>query len=123
MVNIGASYDFFLTEAEETEDGEFIAEHRVTASGTFTSNAFTRDQIRIGAEYAFQNKFMIRGGYVYETDTNDEIETRTTSVGPTVGATIEVPTNENGSTIGIDYSYRVTRTFDGTHAIGLRLAF
>ncbi|MBL4708325.1 MAG: PorV/PorQ family protein [Flavobacteriales bacterium] len=123
LVNIGASYDFFLTEAKETEDGAFIAEHRITTSGTFTSNAFTRDQIRIGAEYAFQNRFMVRGGYVYETDTNDETITRTTSVGPTVGATIEVPTNESGSTIGIDYSYRVTRTFDGTHAIGLRLAF
>tara|TARA_B110000046_G_scaffold48630_1_gene53941 strand:+ start:62094 stop:63167 length:1074 start_codon:yes stop_codon:yes gene_type:complete len=123
LVNIGASYDFFLTEVEENEDGIFIAEHRVTASGTFTSNSFTKDQIRVGGEYAFQNKFMFRMGYVFESDASDEVESRTTSVGPTMGATIEVPTNKAGSTIGLDYSYRFTRTFDGTHAIGLRLTF
>ena len=66
---------------------------------------------------------MVRGGYVFESDASDEVESRTTSVGPTMGATIEVPTSESGSSIGIDYSYRVTRTFDGTHAIGLRLTF
>jgi hypothetical protein len=123
LVNIGASYDFFLTDVEETEDGEFISDHRITASGTFTSNSFTKDQIRLGGEYAFQNKFMFRAGYVFETDATDEVESRTTSVGPTMGATIEVPTNKTGSTIGLDYSYRFTRTFDGTHAIGLRLTF
>lgn len=123
LVNIGASYDFFLSDVEETEEGDFNAEHRFTASGTFTSNSFTKDQIRIGGEYAFQNKFMIRAGYAFESDISDEVDSRTTSTGPTLGATLEVPTNDNGSTIGLDYSYRVTRTFDGTHAIGLRMSF
>lgn len=123
LVNIGASYDFFLTEVEESEDGSFLADHRVTASGTFTSNSFTKDQIRVGGEYAFQDKFMFRAGYVFETDATDEVEFRTTSVGPTMGATVEIPTNKTGSAIGLDYSYRFTRTFDGTHAIGLRLTF
>lgn len=123
LVNIGASYDFYLSDVEEQENGTFLADHRLTTSGTFTSNSFTKDQIRAGAEYAFQNKFMFRAGYVFETDAADEFESRTTTVGPTLGATIEVPTNKSGSTIGIDYSYRFTRTFDGTHAIGLRMAF
>jgi len=123
LVNIGASYDFFLTEVEEKEDGSFMAEHRVTASGTFTSNSFTKDQIRVGGEYAFQNKFMFRAGYVFENDGADEVESTTTTVGPTMGASLEVPTNETGSTIGLDYSYRFTRAFNGTHSIGLRLTF
>ena len=123
LVNIGASYDFHLSEVEEQEDGTFLSDHRLTASGTFTSNSFTQDQIRVGAEYAFQNKFMVRGGYVFESDATDEFEAKTTSVGPTFGATIEVPTSSSGSSIGIDYSYRVTRTFNGTHSIGLRLTF
>lgn len=123
LVNIGASYDFFLTDVEENEDGSFVADHRVTASGTFTSNSFTKDQIRIGGEYAFQNKFMFRAGYVFEADAQDEIESRTTSTGPTLGASVEIPTNKTGSTVGLDYSYRLTRTFSGTHAIGIRLLF
>lgn len=125
LVNIGASYDFYLSDVSENDEtGVFEAEHRLTASGTFTSNSFTKDQIRAGAEYAFRNRFMARAGYVYESDTNDEDASRTTSVGPTFGATIEVPTNETGSsTFGIDYSYRATRTFDGSHSIGVRLIF
>lgn len=123
LVNIGAAYDFYLTEVEELKDGGYKADHRITASGTFTSNSFTRDQIRIGAEYAFQEKFMVRTGYVYEEETTDDEATRTTSVGPTFGATLEVPMGENGSTFGIDYSYRLTRTFGGSNAIGVRLTF
>lgn len=123
LVNMGASYDFFLAEVDEKEDGTFMADHRITASGTFTSNSFTRDQVRVGAEYAFQEKFMARAGYVYESETTDDEATRTTSVGPTVGATIEVPMGDSGSTFGIDYSYRLTRTFGGSNAIGVRLTF
>jgi hypothetical protein len=124
LVNIGASYDFYLTDVTEGEDDEgFYADHRITASGTFTSNSFTKDQIRIGGEYAFQEMFMARFGYVYESDTSDDDAATTTSVGPTFGATIEVPMGKNGGTFGIDYSYRVTRTFDGSNAIGVRLTF
>lgn len=124
MVNIGASYDFYLSPVEEDEENEeFYADHRLTAAGTFTSNSFTRDQFRAGLEYGFRDMFMVRGGYVFETDSQDEELTRTTTAGPSFGATIEVPINKNGSTFGIDYSYRVTRTFDGTNAIGVRMTF
>lgn len=123
LVNIGASYDFYLSDVSEKNEGEYFSTHRLTTSGTFTSNSFTKDQIRLGAEYAFQEMFMARFGYVFETDTgNDELAT-TTSVGPTFGATIEVPMGKSGSTFGIDYSYRATRVFSGSNAIGLRLTF
>ncbi len=123
LVNIGLSYDFYLTEVSENEDNEAYADHRITASGTFTSNSFTRDQIRVGAEYAFQEMFMARFGYVYEGESLDENLSRTTSIGPTFGATIEVPIGQSNATIGIDYSYRVSRTFNGSNAIGLRMTF
>jgi len=128
MVNIGASYDFYLSpvneEEESSDDADKIyADHRLTASGTFTSNSFTRDQFRGGIEYGFREMFMARFGYVFETDSGNEELTRTTTSGPSFGATVEVPINKNGSTFGIDYSYRVTRTFDGTNSIGVRLTF
>jgi hypothetical protein len=37
------------------------------------------------------------------------------------GATIEVPVNKKGSVMGIDYSFRASNPFSGSHAIGLRL--
>jgi hypothetical protein len=67
--------------------------------------------------------FMIRGGFVYETEVTNKEETRTASAGPSAGATLEVPLGESGSTFGVDYSYRPTRTFGGTHSIGVVLNF
>ncbi len=121
LVNIGLSYDFYL--GGDSASTEVATEHRLTAAGTFTSNSFTSDQVRIGLEYSFREMFMLRGGYVYENDVNDEELTRTTTAGPTFGATIEVPVGKAGTKFGIDYSYRVTRTFDGTNAIGVKLTF
>jgi len=123
LVNIGLSYDFYLTDAEETEDEEFMADHRITTAGTFTSNSFTKDQFRLGVEYAFREMFMVRGGYVYESDITDDVENATASQGASFGATVEVPLGSSGNTFGIDYSYRTTRTFDGSHGIGIRLTF
>ena len=123
LVNIGLSYDFYLTEAEETEDEQFMADHRITAAGTFTSNSFTKDQFRLGVEYAFREMFMLRGGYVYESDVTDDTDNSTASLGATFGATVEIPLGSSGNTFGIDYSYRATRTFNGIHGIGVKLAF
>lgn len=123
MVNIGLTYDFFLTDAQEMENDEWMADHRLTAAGTFTSNSFTKDQFRIGVEYAFREMFMLRGGYVYESEATDDIANATANLGPSFGATIQVPLGESGSTFGIDYSYRVTRIFDGSHGIGVKLTF
>ena len=120
LVNIGLSYDFYLA-ADSSSQG--ITEHRLTTAATFTSNSFTSDQYRIGLEYAYKEMFMLRGGYVYESDVTDEKLTRTTSAGPSFGATVEFPIGKAGSKLGVDYSYRVTRTFDGTNAIGLKLSF
>ena len=63
---------------------------------------------------------MLRAGYTYEDGLNDD-ETRTTALrGPSAGFTIELPMG-NGSTFGLDYSYRHTDPFQGSHAIGARI--
>lgn len=121
LINIGLSYDFYLLADSSSEGGR--TEHRITPAGTFTSNSFTSDQFRLGLEYAFREMFMVRTGYIYENNSTNEDDTRTTAAGPTFGATIEVPIGKAGTRLGIDYSYRVTRTFDGTNAIGLKLSF
>ena len=63
---------------------------------------------------------MVRAGYTYEDGLNDAA-TRTTALrGPSAGFTIELPMG-NGSTFGLDYSYRHTDPFQGSHAIGARI--
>ena len=110
LLNIGAAYDFLLSE-----------DHMVTAAATFTSNSFTRDQMRIGFQYGFRNLVVLRAGYVYEKN-GGNAETRSTAfTGLTAGLTVEIPFGESGSAIGIDYSYQSTNPFSSAHNVGVRI--
>ena len=63
---------------------------------------------------------MIRTGYTYEKGIRDP-STRTTALrGPSAGFTVELPMG-NGIIFGLDYSYRHTDPFQGSHTIGARI--
>jgi hypothetical protein len=109
LLNIGLSYDV-----------NFI-QHRITGAGTFTSNSFQKDQYRLGGEYSYNEMFMVRLGYTYEDGIRTP-STRTTALrGPSAGFTVELPMGDEGSTFGLDYSYRHTDPFQGSHTIGARI--
>jgi len=112
VLNIGASYDVYFTE-----------EVFLRVLGNFTSNAFSRDQVGGGAEIQFKNLITLRGGYKYEVgSTAGDKENLYTGIA--AGATINVPISKEGGTkIGIDYAYRTTDPFRGTHNIGIRASF
>jgi hypothetical protein len=110
LVAIGGSYDFKLAE-----------DHRLTPALSFIANSFVRDNFGVGLEYGFKNLFMLRAGYQYEKDINDP-ELRTNGLtGFSAGATVAVPFSKNTRSFGIDYSFRSTAYFDGTHSIGVRI--
>ena len=95
--------------------------HRLTGAGTFTSNSFQKDQYRLGCEYAYRDMFMVRTGYTYEEGIRDP-STRTTALrGPSAGFTVELPMGSNGTMFGLDYSYRHSDPFQGSHTIGARI--
>lgn len=111
LIKIGASYDFF-----------FGNEHKLTAAGGFTSNSFTKDQFGFGLEYSLRSIVYLRAGYVYEQGILNDVERTTALTGPTGGLSIDVPLNrETGSHLSIDYSYRATHPFNGTHSVGARI--
>ncbi len=112
-LSIGAAYDFL-----------FEGNSRLTLAGNFQSNSFTKDQIILGAEYALKEVLMLRAGYAYEDGILSDADRTSVYTGPTAGVTVEIPLNkESGSTFGIDYSYRATNPFSGTHSIGARINF
>ncbi|MEO5642950.1 MAG: PorV/PorQ family protein [Bacteroidia bacterium] len=116
LINIGGTYDFYFS-----NDSTSMKNHRITAAGNFTSNSFSKDEFRLGVEYAWKSMFMIRGGFVYEDGITSKELTTTVFTGPTFGATIELPFGKRGSTFGIDYSYRATNPFNGVHSFGARI--
>ncbi len=110
LVNVGFAYDFLLAE-----------NMKLTANLQYTSNSFTRDQYALGGEFTFRDRFILRAGYQWEDGLTNEEERTTVFVGPHAGLTVQVPTSQNGSVIGLDYSYRVTNPFDGVHSIGAHI--
>jgi hypothetical protein len=74
LLNIGVTYHYRMTEA-----------HRLSFAGTFTSNSFSKDQIRGGLEYGFKQYLALRGGYVYEKGIGSSDASTTAFTGPTAG--------------------------------------
>ena len=118
LVNIGASYDFYFT-----PDSAAIKNHRLTVAGNFTSNSFGKDEFRLGAEYGWKSLLMLRAGYNFEPGMF-VAETKTTAyIGPCAGFSVQSPFKKGGlSTFALDYSYRFSNPFQGTHTIGVRVS-
>ncbi len=113
VFNVGLGYDLKFQEDKQ----------RLSIMAAFTSNSFSKDQFGLGLEYAFNEMFMIRAGYRYEDGITNDAERTNVHTGLAAGATIQVPFSKGGdSKFGIDYSYKATNPFNGTHAIGIRLA-
>ncbi len=120
QLNIGGSYDWYF--------GDTVSKaHRITVALAFASNAFGKDQTRLGLEYGFKSFIMLRAGYCYEQGitNNDDTKSiyRTTAfTGVCAGFTIVLPLNkEKHSTFDLDYSYRASNPFGGSHCIGVRI--
>jgi hypothetical protein len=120
QLNIGGSYDFLI--GPNKEKGKHL--HRATVVANFTSNAFGKDNIGGGIEYSFRELFVLRAGYKYE-DGLLKVEERTNAhTGLGAGMTVNVPLSKKkyeGPMLGIDYAYRTSSPFAGTHSFGARI--
>lgn len=111
LVNIGFGYDIQSSEMFNT-----------TLTAQFVSNSFTKDQFGGGMEVSFQEALVIRLGYMWEPGIGTETENTSAFTGPAAGFTLNIPVSEDGSVIGIDYGYRTTNPFSGSHSIGIHLS-
>lgn len=116
LINIGGAYDIKLDKKGETDF------HTLSVSGNFTYNAFSLNQLTFGGEYIYKKMFMIRAGYAFEKGIMDYETRRTASTGLMGGVTFELPFGKDGNRFALDYSYRDTRPFSGTHSIGLKMS-
>ena len=120
QLSIAAAYDWLFAET-----------NRLTIAGNFSSNSFTNDQITGGLEYAWKEMFMIRAGYTWEKGiwakggVENTDECMNINRGLSAGVSVKVPLSkkENGMKLAVDYSYRDTYTFGGTHSVGARIIF
>lgn len=112
MLNIGLSYDYYVHE-------KIV----LTGLGNFTSNAFSRDQVGGGLELNYNKQFAVRAAYKKEIGSTNSGEENIYS-GLSAGASVRIPLKKEGGTdISIDYAFRATNTFRGTHNFSVSLLF
>jgi hypothetical protein len=113
MLNMGISYDFLFASDR----------HRITVLGNFTANSFSRDQLGAGIEYGFADRFMLRASYKAEVGSDENIQINNVYTGISAGASVAIPlSKKNNVNLMLDYAYRVTEVFDGTHNFGVSIA-
>ena len=117
QLSIAAAYDW-----------HFAEDQRITFAGNFISNSFTKDQYVAGIEYGWREWFLVRTGYVFESGLFKGIlddNCKNMNKGFHAGASVQVPLgkSENAPTIAVDYAFRNTYNYKGTHSIGVRLIF
>lgn len=110
MLNIGASYDFLMGDM-----------HRLTVVGNFTANSFSRDQLCGGLEYSLNERFRVRGGYRMDIDSNPAQQSIYSGLSGGVSLDVPLSKENKSTTFGIDYAYRATHVFNGTHNVGIRI--
>ena len=110
QLNMGFSYDYYISK-----------DMYVRGLANFTSNAFSLDQIGGGVEFFFKDLIVLRGAYRYEIGATS-IEENNIYSGFAGGFSVNVPmSKKNKNKLSLDYSYRTTYRFRGTHNFGVRV--
>ncbi len=110
LLSMGFSYDYYLS------NSMFIR-----GLANFTSNAFSLDQIGGGVEFFFKDLIVLRGAYRYEIGATS-IEENNLYSGFAGGFSVNVPmSKKNKNKLALDYSYRTTYRFRGSHNFGVRI--
>lgn len=118
FINIGLAYDFRLDQKKD------MYYNRLTLATSFTSNVAAANQTSLGLEYAYKEMLMLRAGYNYEKGIFNYDTRNNAYTGMNMGATVQIPIKKDGKRggyVGIDYSFRQSRPFSGTHTFGMRV--
>jgi opacity protein-like surface antigen len=96
----------------------FAGDNSVLLSTGFQNNNFSDDEYKIGAEYAYQDIFFLRGGYNFA---QKESQDRQFIFGPTFGAGLHYAVGSVD--VDFDYAFRKVDVFDNNHVFSVKLGF
>jgi hypothetical protein len=123
QLNIGAAYDIWMGKKKEVSPKIYKQDYRLTAMANFASNAFGNDYYGVGLEFGWREMLMLRAAYRFENGLFKEASRVNVYSGLAAGFTFEAPLKKGtGTKLAIDYSFRATAPFNGTHSIGLRFS-
>ncbi len=97
-------------------------ENALLFAGAFQNNNYLNDLYRLGLEYSFMNTFFVRGSYTLAgEDENDAFGDASYIYGPALGAGVNY--DAGGIRLVVDYAYRMSQVFDGTHTVTFMVGF
>lgn len=97
---------------------QFDEKNSLTGMAMFENSNMSYDQYRLGLEYAFQDMFFVRGGWVlYPNEARPEYRT----FGGSFGAGLHY--GLTGLDITVDYAYRAVQFLDANHVVAIKLGF
>ncbi len=109
LLNIGTSYDI-----------NFNKKNRLSLLANFTANSFSGDEIGGGIEYALNKAFYLRGAYKVQLG---DFEEQNVYTGLSAGFGIETAFKKGSDQkLGIDYGFRATNPWSGSHNISVKLS-
>ncbi|MBM3453471.1 MAG: PorV/PorQ family protein [Bacteroidetes bacterium] len=114
LLSIGGSYDFIFTD-----------KNKLNVAFGFTANSFSKDQLRLGFDYAMTAEkmaFNLRGGFVYENGIFDAENRSNALLGPTAGFSIDALVGKSKSALGLEYCARFAGVFGIIHTIGATIS-
>lgn len=122
QLNIGAAYDIWMGKKKEITPKVYKQDFRLTILANFVSNAFGYDHYGVGTEFSWKEILMLRAAYRFQNGMFKEATRLDVYNGLAAGITVEAPFKKDrtGPSLAIDYSFRATHTFMGTHSVGLR---
>lgn len=115
LLNIAGSYDFKLDKGDE------VYNNKLTVGFGFTNYAFQSNQTTLGLEYVYKNFISFRTAYVYQEGAFDKEKRTTAFTGFSGGLSFDFNSKDGNNLISLDYSYRASNPFSGTHSFGVRI--
>jgi hypothetical protein len=113
LLNIALSEDIFL-------DAKHY--HKLIIAGSYVSNSFAYDQYSLGLQYGLKGILLLRGSMLFEKDIFSSELRKNIHTGPAAGFTVNIPFGKNkDKNFAVDYSFRATQFFQGTHCFGARI--
>ncbi len=110
-LELGVAYNYALAEM-----------HSLMVSGAFENNNFQADQFRVGLEYAFRNLFFVRGSWNFPGQSGtDAFDEDAYLYSGALGAGVNYDTGD--LVLGLDYAYRMSEIFSGSHVFTLNIGF
>ena len=114
LLSFGFSYDFILAKNS-----------KLTSIGAYTANSFSKDQYRVGVDYAYTAEnfgFNLRSGYVYEKDVFNSDNRTSALTGYTAGFSVDAYLGKSKTALGFEYAARLSSPFGIIHTFGTTIS-